>query len=336
MAIRIRFLALALLVVPTVSVAEECPTWLPDFRCERQARFEGFVQPMSMPYLFEDPFITTGANLVGIWHDFDKTGDFDAGYAGVLALQLRVALTDKLAFIATKDGFMMFRPDTKISDVPALGQPTNDRQLLSDEDAFLNATVGFKYALIELPDQNFILTPAIRYEIPLGNDEVFQGHGDGLIIPSMSMAWGLDNFHVIAGVGGEAAIDRDRDSSSIFYNLHLDYAVAERFVPFFEVNATHWVNSGDGSLPINTNGSLGTEVTLNTAQAVLRTGAFEGADVVNVGSRGIAGDELVTLAYGLRMPLDDHVSLGVSYEHAVTGEKNLFKQRVTAMATFEY
>jgi hypothetical protein len=331
-----RLFALALLVAPAVAVAEECPTWLPDFRCERQARFEGFVQPMSMPYLFEDPFITTGANLVGIYHDFDKTGDFDAGYAGVLALQLRVALTDKLAFIATKDGFMMFRPDTKISDVPALGMPGNNRQLLSDEDAFLNATVGFKYALIEIPEQDFILTPAIRYEIPLGNDEVFQGHGDGLIIPSMSMAWGIDDFHAIAGLGGEVALDRDKDSSSVFYNVHLDYALGEHFVPFFEFNATHWVNSGDGSLALNTNGTAGVEVPLTAAQAVLRTGSFEGADVANLGSRGIAGDELVTLAYGLRVPLDDHLSLGVSYEHAVTGSKNLFQQRVTAMATYEY
>jgi hypothetical protein len=114
--------------------------------------------PMSMPYLFEDPFITTGANLVGIWTGVDERRDFQGADIGVLALQLRVALTDKLAFIATKDGFAMYRPDTKISDVPALGDPTNNKQLQADEDAFLNATIGFKYAMVEIPELNFILT----------------------------------------------------------------------------------------------------------------------------------------------------------------------------------
>ena len=107
-------------------------------------------------------------------------------------------------------------------------------------------------------------------------------------------------------------------------------------MPFVELNATHWVNSGDGSLNLNTQGSIGTEVSLRDAQSVLRTGSFEGADVASLGSSGIAGDELITLAYGFRLPLDEHLSLGVSYEHAVTGSKNLFQQRVTAMATFEY
>lgn len=331
--------ALVLLVAtiaPFSASAEACPTWLPDFRCDREARFDGFVMPMSMPYLFEDPFVTSGANLVGIYHDFAKTGKFDPGYAGVLALQLRLAITDRLAFIATKDGFMMFRPDTKISTL-GVGGAAGRRQLLADEDAFLNATAGFKYALIVDRENDFILTPAVRYEIPLGNDEVFQGKGDGIFIPSASMAWGIDDFHIIAGVGGQVAIDRDRDSTSIFYNLHLDYRVTDLLTPFVELNATHWTDAGDGTLKVNTAGTLGgSDLTLTQAQAALQTNGFEGADVANLGSRGVVGDELITMAWGLRVPLDDHVSLGISYERALTGEKHLFRQRVTAMATFEY
>jgi hypothetical protein len=289
--------------------------------------------PMSMPYLFEDPFITTGANLVGIWNGVDERRDFQGADIGVLALQLRLAITDKLAFIATKDGFAMYRPDTKISDVPALADPTNNKQLQADEDAFLNATIGFKYAMVEIPEENFILTPAIRYEIPLGNDEVFQGRGDGVFIPSATFAWGRDDFHLIGGLGGQVPVDSEKESTSLFYNLPLDYALFEKFVPFVELSGIHWTNSGDGGLNMNTR--LG-DVPLDTAQALMRTGSFEGADVANLGSRSIKGQNLVTMGWGVRVPLDQHVSLGLSYERALSGKKHFFEQRVTAMATYEF
>ncbi|MFQ5415935.1 MAG: hypothetical protein ACE5FL_02690, partial [Myxococcota bacterium] len=57
---------------PAHAATEGCPTWFPDFQCERSGRYDGFVMPISHPYLFEDPFITTGINLVGIWHDYPQ------------------------------------------------------------------------------------------------------------------------------------------------------------------------------------------------------------------------------------------------------------------------
>jgi hypothetical protein len=325
---------LLIAALPAVAASDDsCPTWVPDLKCDRQGRYEGFVMPMSMPYLFEDPFITTGANLVGMFHTVDDRRNFKGADIGVLALQLRLAITDKLAFIATKDGFLMYRPDTKISDVPALADPTNNKQLQSDEDAFLNATIGFKYAMIEIPEENFILTPAIRYEIPLGNDEVFQGRGDGVFIPSATAAWGRGDFHVIAGLGGQIPVDSEMESTSLFYNLHLDYALFEKLVPFVELSGIHWTNSGNGGLNLNTN--LG-DVPLDAAQGLLNTGSFEGADVANLGSRSIKGQNLLTMAWGVRVPLDDHTSLGLSYERGLSGKKHFFEQRVTAMATYEF
>lgn len=314
---------------------EACPTWLPDFKCDRQARFDGFVQPMSMPYLFEDPFITTGANLVGIWHGFADNRGFEGGYAGVLALQLRVALTDKLALIATKDGFMMLRPDIKLGDIT--GNKADRQAVLRDENAFMNMTLGFKYAMIEDRENRFILSPAIRYEIPLGNDEVLQGRGDGVFIPSASFAWGAtERLHLIGSLGGQVPLDSEKQSTSIFYNMHVQYVLARMLVPFVELSGIHWTNSGNGKLKLNTSRALGTDVTLSTAQSALGSGPFEGADVANLGSQGVRGENLLTMAWGLRIPLDDRLVLGMSYERALRGKENLFDQRVTAMATFEY
>ena len=51
---------------------EDCPYWFPDFSCDRQARPDGSVMPMSTPFLFEDPYITTGLNFVGIWNEYSQ------------------------------------------------------------------------------------------------------------------------------------------------------------------------------------------------------------------------------------------------------------------------
>lgn len=82
--------------------------FLPDIRCEgREARPEGAFNPVGMPFLFEDPHITTGLNFAYVYHRFPRSGAlgvaFDGGGAHVLALQIRAALTDRLGLIATRD-----------------------------------------------------------------------------------------------------------------------------------------------------------------------------------------------------------------------------------------
>jgi hypothetical protein len=314
---------------------DDCPTWLPDFKCDRKARFDGMVQPMSMPFIFEDPFITTGANLVGIWNRAKENGDFQEADIGVLALQLRVALTDRLALIATKDGFTMINYDTKIRDIQ--GAPPSRAAVLPDDSGFMNMTLGFKYAMIVDEENRFILSPAIRYEIPLGNDEVLQGHGDGIFIPSASFAWGpVDNLNFIGGLGGHVPVNSDKQSTNLFYNMHVQYNVLDWLVPFVELSGIHWTNSGNGKMKLNTGKNLGVDLPLSTAQAALRTGPFEGAEVANLGSERMRGEDLLTMAWGLRFPVADQLVLGISYERGLAGRDNLFDQRITTMATFEY
>jgi hypothetical protein len=313
---------------------EECGEWFPDLNCERKARFDNTYMPMSMPYIFEDPFITTGANLVGIYHRSAENGALQPANVGVLALQLRVAITDKLALIATKDGLTFMDHDTKVRDIA--GGP-NRTAILQDDVGFMNMTLGLKYAMIVDEENRFILSPAIRYEIPLGNDEVFQGRGDGIFIPSATFLWGaVENLNIIGGMGGQVPVDSNKESTSLFYNLHVQYVLAEMFVPFMEMSGLHWTNSGNGGLKLNTSKALGSDIRLDTAQSVLRTGGFEGAEVANLGSKSVKGDDLVTLAWGFRVPVTEQLVFGLSYERAVAGRDNFYDQRVTAMATFEY
>ncbi len=90
-----RVVVTAVLIAVSVARAESggaCEEWFPDLNCDRQARWEGFRKPIVAPYLFEDPFVTTGASLYYILHDFPDDSAMGGGEAHVAALQLRLAL----------------------------------------------------------------------------------------------------------------------------------------------------------------------------------------------------------------------------------------------------
>jgi len=316
----------ALLGADTAAAATEgCPTLFPDFRCVRQARPDGSVMPMSFPFLFEDPYITTGLNFVGIWHEFPDGSAFDGGQIGVLALQARLAITEDVAFIATKDGFGFLDPDNPILD---------------DDAGFFNIGLGFKAKVWEWQgdDRSAIVTPSLRYEIPVGARDVYQGHDDGILIPAVSVAYQHGGWHVIGGLGGQAPIDGDKNTGNIFYNLHVDHAfevghdVVRYVVPFIELNGIHYVDSGDGSRNLNT--ELG-ELELDQATAALGLNSFEGVDVANLGARNMGGDDFVTMAWGVRVPLPYGLDFGVSYERPLSNRKDIWEQRVTVMLGWE-
>jgi hypothetical protein len=280
---------------------ESCPTWFPDFRCDRSGRWDGFVAPMQMPYLFEDPFITTGLQLVGIYHEYPGHSLFGGGHLGVLALQARVALTDRLAFIATKDGYVWHRPD----DLP-------------NEDGFFDISMGLKYALFQNEEENWIVSPSFRIDIPAGQKRVYSGNGDGVGIPAVSAAWGWGDFHVLGDFGARFPFDMNAESTSLFWNLHFDYALFEHFVPLFEVGGMHWTGHG------------------TKIQAPNPPGSFEGVDVVNLGVRSVTGNGIVIVTFGARFPITKHLSFGGSYGIPATDRDDIWKQRATMSLLLEF
>lgn len=296
-----------------------CPTWFPDFRCDRDGRYDGFVPPMMHPYLFEDPFITTGVNGVAIWHEFPGSSILDGGQLWDLAVQARVAITDRVAFIATKDGFVFFDPGLDLLD--------NDR-------GFTDITVGFKGSLIDDRERNLIVTPGLRYQINIGDHGVLQGNGDGVFIPSISAGWGIDRFHALADFGAQLPLDTDKQSTSLFYHVHLDYAVHQYFVPFVEVGGFSYLDGGDGSTRVKLKG--GTHVPLGTAQALLGQNGEEGYDYANLGSDSVAGEHVVAWSVGFRIPVTEHLILGAAYERNATKRRDVLKQRAQIQATLEF
>lgn len=298
---------------------ESCDAWFPDFACERSGRFAGYHKPIVAPYLFEDPFVTTNAVPYVLWHDFPEQSVFDGGALYAAAVQLRVALTDRVAIIATKDGYVWNR---------------NGNPLLEDSQGFMNISAGVKVALWQDRDAGRILSGVLRIEAPTGSSDQYQGHGNGMAIPSLTGAFSTGPVRWIADLGAQIPFDGRELSSSLFYHVYAGLDVTPRLQPFVQLSGLRWIESGDGSLPIRL--KSGGTLDLDTVQNVLGTGPFEGADVVNLGSPQVDNLDLITAAVGVHVPLSEHVTFSIAYERPITEPKGIFQQRVTSALVLEF
>lgn len=302
------------------AIAQEgCDAWFPDFSCERSGRFAGYHKPIVAPYLFEDPFVSTNAVPYVLWHDFPEQSVFDGGALYAAAVQLRVAVTDRVAIIATKDGYVWNR---------------NGNPLLEDSQGFMNISAGVKMALWQDRDAGRILSGVLRIEAPTGSSDQYQGHGDGMAIPSLTGAFSTGPVRWIADLGAQIPFDGRELSSSLFYHLYAGLDVTPRLQPFVQLSGMRWIESGDGSLPIRL--KSGGTLDLDTVQNVLGTGPFEGADVVNLGSPQVDNLDLITAAVGVHVPLSEHVTFSIAYERPITEPKGIFQQRVTSALVLEF
>jgi hypothetical protein len=320
---RAAFAAALLVSAAPIARADDpssCPTWFPDFAssCHRKPRFGSFVAPSVTPYLFEDPFTTTGLYFWGAWHEFPNDSVFQGGEAGLVALQARVAITDRLSFIATKDGFVMIYPDNPI---------------LYKSSGGVDLGAGFKYEAVRIPEWQFVLSPIVRFEAPIGTPRAYQGNGDGAVLPSLSVGKGFGDFHILGDVGVYIPFNNAKNSSYVWYDAHIDYAVTSWFVPFLALSGQSWVHDGNGDLKLHTR--LG-RLNLNTAQAALGTGGFEGVDLTNLGSRGVANSSVITGAVGARIPLPYGLSFSAAWQAPMTSTKYIYQQRVTTDLSWEF
>ena len=186
----------------------------------RAERYDGFVAPLSMPFYFEDPFATTGASAWYVYNMFPEKGLTQGGSATVYALQLRVALTDRLSFIATQDGWMEMRPDLPLLDDKSGG--------------WENWMAGLKYTLVELPEERFILSPSLRYQAAQGSPKIQAGNGHGIWVPGVSLGWGPGPVRVLGNVAAALPVNGAENSSPLFWNLHVSVPLALGFTPLVD------------------------------------------------------------------------------------------------------
>lgn len=238
--------------------------------------FEHFYEPVGNPLYFESPFINTSLRLLYLAHDFPNDSQIGGGNVNVYAAQVRVALTDRFAFIATKDGW---------SDL-------NARVLPSDE-GWNDFAIGVKYALLADPESDFVLTSGLRWEWSNGDIRVLQGNTDELS-PFISFAKGWDQLHLLGDVSARFPVDQDEGNNILQWDLHLDYEIAPEslpgFAPMIEIHGLHYLSDGE-KWPL----SVG------------------GYDYTNLGSMDVSGSSVISAGLGFRWKLNPHASIGSTW-----------------------
>lgn len=255
------------------------------------------ISPLSHPTNFEDPRIISELRPIYAYHEIDNDFVTAGGDVQLYALQARFALSDDLAFIATKDGYIDFNPD---ANVPK-------------DEGFADIALGFKYALHQDRELGEILTAGLRYEIPLGDEDVFQGEGDGEINPFLSGAIALGNFNVMAGTGFRLRLDQD-DSSFYDFDVQVNYEVGN-FYPLVEFGLVHVLSAGN-RLPIKA----------------------EGQDLFNFGSSQSDGETIVTTTVGGRYRITEDIDIGAGYQFPLTSGvgSSIIDYRVYADMIFRF
>jgi hypothetical protein len=114
----------------------------------------GTISPVTNPIFFEDPAIRSEVRPIYMHHRIPGSFATGSGDVNVFAVQLRYALTDRLAIIATKDGYI----DISLDNGP-------------DFEGWGDLAAGLKYALIDDRANEFILTGGFTVELPTGSRE---------------------------------------------------------------------------------------------------------------------------------------------------------------------
>ena len=253
--------------------------------------------PSATNFVFnETPYITTEVKLIYAYHNLSDDFVTGGGNANVVAVQARIAITERLGFIATKDGYTWLNFD----------------RVLPDTDGFNNITAGLKYNFISIPESKSLVTAGLRYEIPVNDLDTggieLMGDGDGFLNPFITAATMFRDFGLQGSFGVNFALDPDVDNSFVHYSVHADYELFPGFFPIVELNGFTAFNQAN-----RITGALGD---------------LDGADFLNFGSDDRS--TTVTGAIGLRYRITENVLLGLAGQTELTNHDNsIFGSRIT-------
>lgn len=255
--------------------------------------FEDFYEPVGQPLYFESPTNTSGVRLLFLHHEFSDDSQLAGGQVNVVAAQARLALTERLAFIATKDGYSWF-----------------DSGAVSDQNGWNQLAAGLKYVFYADRESNLLATAGARLMLVTGEESVLQSDTEELS-PFISVAKGWGKFHAMASVTYRHPFDEDKGNKVLHWDLHADYEIAPEqlpgFAPIVELHGVHYLSDAE-RFPF----SVG------------------GLDYTNLGSADVSGSSVVWAGVGARWKLTPHMSVGGVYEFALTdAEDDIMDQRVT-------
>ncbi len=280
--------------------------------------FEDARRPISNLTLFDLALPRTGLRPIFAYHNLPDTINTElgplplGGDVEVYALQLEYAFNERFSFIAEKDGYLDMNPDAT----------------LSHAEGWANLAAGFKYAFLYNEATATAASFSLMVEAPTGNTDVFQGSGDGALLPAISAVKVWDKWQFAEALGMKIPFNTDAESTSGFFSAHLSYELTDKLSPLVEVNWFHVFDPGDG-------GSRFGDQVGGAVPAVVQ---FEGGDFFNLGAANADKNrDFVSLAAGFRYRLTKNIDLGAAYEIPLTdSEDSLMDSRITVDAVIHF
>ena len=266
------------------------------------------VRPITSPTLVDSPEVGTSIHPIVIHQAHPEKLDTKLGPVPadgdfqVYAVQFEYAFTENLSLIAVKDGYIDFNPD----------------ETLSKEEGFADLAAGLKVVFHRC--EKCVASAKAVIELPTGDDEVWQGNGDGAIDPALAFAARNGKWQFNGTLGGVIALDDER-STLLYDSWHVSYALTPSFFPLVELNHLYVLDEGDG----------GARFDVQADGGVPSIAKFEAGDLVNFGaSNADDNPNFVSLAVGARYRLSVSIDLGAAYERPLTDdEASLMEYRVT-------
>lgn len=261
--------------------------------------FDGFISPITNPFLFEDPRSLTEVRPVVIYQKMpDAQVDFRGGSTTYFGLQGRLHITDSLSFVFNKLGGIWVSP----------GSGSN----IDSQAGFSELWFGPKYTFIRNEQTGTIAAGGLQFQVPVGSQSAFQNNGTLSLVPYVSAAQNLfrdfsaGSFNVMGTTGYQFSMTPAR-SDYYYLSGHIDMDVlnTHHFYPLFEMNWFMMTTSGNST-------AIGSE----------------GRDLINFGGQA-AGKGLLTGAFGARYKFTECMQLGGAFEIPFAGPRDLFLYRFT-------
>lgn len=181
------------------------------------------------------------------------------------------------------------------------------------DDGWADLSAGLKAVLYRDPERQRLLSAGVLYELPTGSGRSLQGTGDGLFNLFLSGGAEIGPGHWISGTGLLLPTNTTEESQMWFWSNHFDVELINGIYALAELNWYHWMKSGNGGIP-----------------------GVEGGDLFNLGSTGVAGNDIWTGAFGLKYKPSGNMEIGVAWENPLTSRRDVLDDRLTFDWIFRY
>ena len=270
------------------------------------------IRPITSPTLVDSPEVGTSIHPIFIHMAHPDQLDTTAGKVPVggdlqvYAVQLELKLADNLSLIAVKDGYIDFNPD----------------ETLTPDEGWADLAAGLKYVFLR--EEGLVASAKTVVELATGDDEVWQGNGDGAVDPAVSVMKQAGKWQFNGTVGGVIALDSDR-STLLYDSWHVSVEALPNLFPLVELNHMRVLDEGNGGARFKNQAEGG----------VPSIARFEAGDLVNFGAANAKDNEdFVSLALGARYRTCSAATVGAAYEFPLTdSDATLMDYRVTVDIT---